>query len=108
MTLDPKKMHRIILWFRNDLRMHDNAVLDWAAKLPPFAYKDIIPVMCFDPRFYDKTTDYETRKCGIVRTRFHLETVEEFRKNLKEIGSNLLVAHEKAEDFIPKLMLPDK
>ena len=87
--------------------MHDNAVLDWAAKLPTFAYKDIIPVMCFDPRFYDKTTEYETRKCGIVRTRFHLETVEEFRKNLKEIGSNLLVAHEKAEDFIPKLMMPD-
>jgi len=24
--------HRIILWLKNDLRMHDNPVFDWALK----------------------------------------------------------------------------
>ncbi len=29
--LAPKQMHRVILWMRNDLRLHDNPVLNWAA-----------------------------------------------------------------------------
>ena len=29
-NLDENLNHRVILWFRNDLRIHDNAVLNWA------------------------------------------------------------------------------
>ncbi len=53
-TLENSKMHRVILWFRNDLRIHDNAVLNWAIKQPKCKQTEIIPVFCFDPRFYDK------------------------------------------------------
>ena len=74
-------MTRIILWLRNDLRIHDNYVLDWALKHPS-GKKQILPVYCFDPRFYTKTTKYDTKKCGKIRTKFMIETVQNLRDNL--------------------------
>lgn len=64
-------MHRVILWMRNDLRVHDNPVLHWAANQQAVAYREIIPVYCFDPRFNaQRQAEYRIRKCGIWRTRF--------------------------------------
>ena len=55
-------MHRVILWFRNDLRLHDNACLELAqsmAKSDPFC--EIVPVFCFDKRFLEaQVTKYAT------------------------------------------------
>jgi deoxyribodipyrimidine photo-lyase len=39
---------RFIVWFRNDLRIHDNEVLSRVAAYA--ASKDVLPVYCFDPR----------------------------------------------------------
>ena len=62
---------------------------------------------CFDPRFFNKTEPkFKTRKTGIIRTRFQLETVKEFRQNLEKLGSCLLVAHEKPEKFVQDLIEP--
>jgi len=47
-------MHRVILWMRNDLRIHDNPVLHWATKQQPVKFKEVIPVYCFDPRFNER------------------------------------------------------
>jgi len=52
-NLQPDKKHRVILWFRNDIRMHDNTVLHWAASQGKCAHTEIVPVYCFDPRFFD-------------------------------------------------------
>ena len=63
---------RIILWLRNDLRLHDNYIMNWAMQAK-HADKEIIPVYCFDPRYYDENksqTKYGTRKTGIVRAKF--------------------------------------
>lgn len=66
-------MHRIILWFRNDLRVHDNYILRAAYNTVRRAPEktEIVPVFCFDPRFFDdfKST-FGTKKCGFNRTRF--------------------------------------
>ena len=74
--LEEGEKHRVILWFRNDLRIHDNAVLNWAMKqkVPDVEY---IPVFCFDPRFFDMSVPEwkMERKTGIVRTRFQIDTV---------------------------------
>jgi len=73
----------MILWFRNDLRVHDNPVLDWAAKnAAPGTH--ILPVFCFDPRFHTKSVPKfkMTRKSGYHRTVFTIESVIEFRANL--------------------------
>ena len=99
-------MHRVILWMRNDLRLHDNPVLQWALKQPKVNHLEIIPVYCFDPRFNQmNVADYRIRKSGIWRTRFQIETVEQFRANLKALGSGLLVANAKPEDFLARLVV---
>jgi len=103
--LEKKEMHRIILWLRNDLRLHDNPVLNWAASQAKLAYKEVLPVYCFDPRFYDRQVQkYQTKKCGLIRTRFNIETVEALRNTLESIDSALFVAHAQPEDFLLKLL----
>ena len=63
-------MKRIIVWFRNDLRLHDNYCLDYAIKLKA-AKKEVLPVYSFDPRFMtDRAEKYQTQKCGLIRARF--------------------------------------
>lgn len=102
-------MHRIILWMRNDLRLHDNPVLEWAAKHKSNKFHtEVLPVYCFDPRFYERyQPHYEMKKCGLLRTRFNIETANHFRNSLQAIGSDLYLAHEKPEDFIAKLVEAD-
>ena len=74
-------MTRIILWFRNDLRLHDNYIINYAMNMKS-SNKEIIPVYCFDPRIFNSTTKYNTRKTGIVRANFILQSVLNLRNNL--------------------------
>ena len=105
LKLEQGKMHRVILWLRNDLRLHDNAVINWAAKQQN---KQVVPVFCFDPRFYQREVKtYGTRKCGLIRTRFDIQSVTSLRTNLEAIGSNLLVACQKPEDFLDSIVSAD-
>jgi deoxyribodipyrimidine photo-lyase len=68
-----------------------------------------VPVFCFDPRLYSNENEkYSTRKAGIVRTQFHLETVEVLRQSLQEIGSELLVFFDKPENALVKLVEKDR
>merc|ERR1719223_840152 len=108
-------IHRIIVWFRNDLRVHDNYILKTAMNTVERSNlknkaggakvtTEVLPVFCFDPRFYDAMTPFGTKKCGFNRTRFILESVANLRKNLQAVGSDLIVSHEPVESFIPKLV----
>lgn len=102
-------LSRVIVWLRNDLRLKDNYALFWAVKHQAKG-KQVLPVFCFDPRIYcekESKTKYGTRKTGLIRSQFQLESVECLRKNLKAIGSELLVSMEKPEIFIPKLISKD-
>ena len=71
-NLQPNLKHRVILWFRNDVRMHDNAVLHWAASQGNCAHKEFVPVYCFDPRSFDTAIPKFSiqRKTGVIRTKF--------------------------------------
>ena len=60
--------------------MHDNYVFNWAVQYGQKAspIKEIIPVFCFDPRIYHpekSSTYFGTRKIGLMRARFQVETV---------------------------------
>jgi len=88
----------ILIWFRNDLRIHDNEVLIEAVNRAG----KILPVYCFDPRYFTETS-YGTRKSGYYRTKFLLESVEGLREALKERGGNLIIRIGKPEDVLPEL-----
>lgn len=95
---------RLILWFRNDLRLHDNAALSYAQSFAKHNQVEIVPVFVFDPRFFTQNVpEYGIQKCGPHRLKFTIEAVQNLRQNLRKIGSNLLVSDLKAELFLKQI-----
>lgn len=94
-----------IIWFRNDLRLHDNEALSDALK-----YADeVLPVYIFDPREWRATLPHTgLSKMGSHRARFILESVQDLRKNLRKRGANLLVRTGKPEEVLAELTIETK
>ncbi len=87
-----------LIWFRNDLRVHDHTSLTHATK-----HERVIGVYFFDPRQYG-TDAFGFVKTGKYRARFLLETVQELRERLETIGIPLLVLLARPEDKIQHLI----
>lgn len=93
--------------------MHDNPLITKAYQIAADAASleagttQVIPVFCFDPRFYLESVPrfYMQRKAGIRRTRFMVESVADLRQRLTENGSGLLVFLGRPEDIIAELLL---
>ncbi len=90
---------KVILWFRQDLRIHDNEALRDAI----IAGDEILPVYIFDERVFFGKTKFGFKKTHKYRAQFIIESVKNLRKNLKKKGLNLLVAIGKPEEEIYKL-----
>ncbi|MDP4853696.1 MAG: deoxyribodipyrimidine photo-lyase, partial [Saprospiraceae bacterium] len=78
---------RVIVWFRQDLRLHDNEALFEAIRQS----KEVIPVFVLDERQIFGKTSFEFPKIGKFRMKFLLESIEDLRSNLKKLGSDLIV-----------------
>lgn len=91
-------MTKIILWFRNDLRLHDHQPIVSALKEQAL----LIPVYCIDPRHFG-TTPLGFPKTGAWRAKFLLESLADLQQNLQQRGSNLLVYRGKPEEILPNL-----
>ena len=88
---------RGIVWFRQDLRLHDNEALHDAIT----TLDEIIPVYIFDERTFLGTTDrFGFPKTGKFRAQFIIESVKDLRASLQAIGSNLIVRVGKPEEEI--------
>lgn len=90
---------RILVWFRNDLRLHDNEMLVEALAKS----ERILPVYCFDPRQFT-STPYFCRKTGIKRTRFILDNVSALRHSFQRLGGNILIVSGQPEEVLPSLV----
>lgn len=97
--------NRVVLWFRNDLRLHDNAIIHEAArKVQSGAAEEVLPVFCFDPRWFHATKWANGMlKTGPYRAQFLLESVLDLKQRLRGVGSDLLVAMGPPEEVIPPL-----
>lgn len=91
--------NRAIVWFRQDLRLHDNEALSTALRMAD----EVIPVYVFDERVFNGKTRFGFPKTGKFRARFILESVENLRQNLQQIGSDLYIRVGKPEDLIVDL-----
>ncbi|OMO81936.1 hypothetical protein COLO4_23340 [Corchorus olitorius] len=87
-----------IVWFRNDLRVHDNECLNTANN----ESMSVLPVYCFDPRDYGKSSS-GFDKTGPYRATFLIESVSDLRKNLQARGSDLVVRIGKPESVLVEL-----
>lgn len=84
-----------IVWFRNDLRLHDNEALVSASR----DSLSILPVYCFDPRDYGNSS-LGIDKNGPYRVKFLFECVANLRSSLRERGSDLIVRIGKPEEVL--------
>ena len=90
---------KVVLWFKNDLRLLDNETLVIASQ----NCEALLPVYIFDPRFFEKT-ELGFPKAGKIRFEFLKQTVEVLRKNLQKRHSNLLILTGHPEELLPELM----
>lgn len=89
----------ILVWFRNDLRIRDNETLHQAAQ----DADHIIPIYCFDPRQFAQTKQHNFPKTGTFRTNFLLESVQDLRYSLQDLGGDLIIRTGKPEAIIYSL-----
>jgi deoxyribodipyrimidine photo-lyase len=92
------KFKRAIVWFRNDLRVHDNENLVKAIQ----SAEEVLPVYCFDPRMFAKT-ELGFQKTGLYRAKFLRDSVSVLRNNLRELGADLIVVQGKPEEELIRL-----
>ena len=97
-------MIRSILWFRQDLRLHDNEALVEAVRNSD----ELIPVYIFNPDQFVAQTEYGTSKTGMARTKFLVESVIDLRKQLNSFGSDLIVRIGKPEEILLALATQHK
>ncbi len=90
---------RILLWLRNDLRLHDHEPLHRALQQEA----DIFFLYCFDPRHFGETS-FGFAKTGAYRAQFLLETIADLRQSLQAKGSDLIIRQDKPEEEIPALV----
>lgn len=85
-------MKRSIVWFKTDLRLHDNETLVQAIAKSD----EIIPVYCFDVGLFSRNA-FGFKKTGSFRTQFLLESLIDLDKNLRLLGSGLIILKGKPE-----------
>ena len=96
-------MRTIVVWFKTDLRLHDNETL-----VKAIAQGDaIVPIYCFDEAHFNKS-EYGFQKTGSFRAQFLLESLTDLDNNLRELGSGLVILKGKPEVEIPKVVLQYK
>ncbi|MCS6831937.1 MAG: DASH family cryptochrome [Flammeovirgaceae bacterium] len=78
----------IVVWLRNDLRLHDNEML-WKAT----QRKDttVVPVYCFDENQFKIISPLNIKKTEHFRAKFLIEGVTQLRKKIRALGGELIV-----------------
>ncbi len=94
-----KKVKRVIVWFREDLRLHDNEALTAALQRA----EEVYPIFVFDERTFSAKTPYGFAKTGAFRCQFVIEAVQNLRQSLRNLGLDLIVRSGKTEDLIFEL-----
>lgn len=87
-----------LIWYRNDLRLHDHEALSQALQ----EKADIIPFYCFDNRQFKKTS-FGFPKIGKFRAQFLLESLADLRQSLQKLGNNLIIRKGLPEVIIPQI-----
>jgi deoxyribodipyrimidine photo-lyase len=92
-------MKTALIWFRNDLRVHDNIALEQAMKNG----NNVMAVYCFDPRHFEMT-EYGFKKTEKYRAKFLIETITDLKQSLSKLNINLLTFYNKPESVIHQLV----
>ena len=92
-------MKKVLVWYRNDLRVKDHEAL-WRACQNG---NEVYPVYIFDPRCFTSTAP-GFQRTGSFRLQFLLESLHELKISLSTLGGDLVIRHGPPEDVIPQLV----
>jgi deoxyribodipyrimidine photo-lyase len=92
-------MKKIIYWFRNDLRLHDQITLKKFEKQKNLL---LLNIFCFDESWF-VNHKLGFPKTGSFRAKFLIETVYNLKTNLLKIGSDLYITFGKTEEIISEV-----
>ena len=67
--------------------------------------RQVVPIYCFDPRHYGNSP-WGVKRTGDYRAKFLIESVNDLKHNLQQIGSDLLIHMGYPEEAIPGMHLP--
>ncbi|AUC85191.1 DASH family cryptochrome [Polaribacter sp. ALD11] len=87
-----------LIWFRNNLRVHDNISINKAVKNHP----KVIAIYFFDPKLF-KIDAFGFKKTEKFRTQFLIETITDLKDNLSELNITLLTYYENPADKIHEI-----
>jgi deoxyribodipyrimidine photo-lyase len=90
---------RILVWYRQDLRIIDHLPLHTAVS----QRAEILPLYCFDDRLFGQTPQ-GFPKTGVWRSQFLLESVADLRRSYRSGGGELIVRRGQPEAIIPQLV----
>lgn len=91
-------MKTTIVWFKTDLRVHDNVVLNAALDTG----NRVVPVYCIEDKHFGNT-EYGFKKTGPFRAKFLLESLQDLDAQLRALGSGLIVVRGKPSAEIAKI-----
>jgi deoxyribodipyrimidine photo-lyase len=90
---------RGLVWFKNDLRLHDNEALCKAI----LECDELVFFFCVDPENFKKT-NLDFKKADINRFKFLEQSVTDLQNNLEKLGGHLIIGEESPKLIIPKLI----
>ena len=96
--MQTKQKNTGLVWFRNNLRVHDNQSLSKATE----NHEKVIAVYFFNPKNFTKDR-FGFKKTEKYRAGFLIETIKSLQLNLEKINTTLLVYFESPEKKISEL-----
>ncbi|UKT65227.1 DASH family cryptochrome [Pedobacter mucosus] len=90
---------RGLVWFKNDLRLHDNETLVRAQE----ECKDLLFCYCIEKNDFDQLA-LGFKRIDINRFKFLQQSVLNLKKNLESLGGHLIIGEISALDTLPELV----
>ena len=91
-------MEKSLVWFRRDLRVHDNPTLLDAVK----SSDKILPLYIFDPHWFGEGM-FGMERSGGYRAKFLWESVEDLKSNLQSLNGDLMIRTGEVGSLIPEI-----
>jgi len=88
-------MQKVLVWFRNDLRLHDQVALHQATQKS----KEVYAAYCIDRRIFEKNS-LGMPRTDSFRAKFILESLCNLRMSMRKLGGDLIVRLGEPEEQI--------
>ena len=97
--MQKSKEDTALVWFKNNLRVQDNASLREACS----RHKNVVGIFYFDPLVFEKR-QFGFRKIEKYRAKFLIETVRDLKKSLRDLNISLLVYYKAPSEHLKEVV----